>query len=55
MGCLGCHIGKLLDDTSMDEVMHRLNALDKVRWRKEAVGQGRITEGEALKREIDTW
>jgi len=39
----------------MDEVMYRLNAMDKVRWGKDAVGPDRITEGEALKREIDTW
>ena len=48
-------IGKLPDDTDMDEIMYRLYVLDKIRKGQEAVEQGHTISSEALKREIDTW
>lgn len=48
-------IGKLPDDTDMDEIMYRLYVLDKIRKGQEAAEQGKTTSSEALKREIDTW
>lgn len=48
-------IEKLPDDTDMDEIMYQLYVLDKVRKGQEAVNQGRVTNSEELKREIDTW
>ena len=48
-------IGKLPDDTDMDEIMYRLYVLDKIRKGQEAVEQGRTTSSEELKREIDSW
>lgn len=48
-------IGKLPDDTDMDEIMYRLYVLDKVRKGQEAVEQGRTTSSENVKREIDSW
>ena len=48
-------IGKLPDDTDMDEIMYRLYVLDKIRKGQEAVEQGRTVSSEELKREIDTW
>jgi hypothetical protein len=48
-------IGKLPDDTDMDEIMYRLYVLDKIRKGQEAVEQGRTTSSENLKREIDSW
>lgn len=48
-------IGKLPDDTDMDEIMYRLYVLDKIRKGHEAMEQGRTTSSEALKREIDAW
>jgi hypothetical protein len=48
-------IGKLPDDTDMDEIMYRLYVLDKIRKGQEAVEQGRMTSSENLKREIDSW
>ncbi len=48
-------IGKLPDDTDMDEIMYRLYVLDKIRKGQEAVEQGRTVSSEELKRDIDTW
>ncbi len=48
-------IGKLPDDTNMDEIMYRLYVLDKIRKGQEAVEQGRTISSEELKREIDSW
>lgn len=48
-------IGKLPDDTDMDEIMYRLYVLDKIRKGQEAVEQGRTITSEELKREIDSW
>lgn len=48
-------IGKLPDDSDMDEIMYRLYVLDKIRKGQEAVEQGRTTTSEALTREIDAW
>jgi len=48
-------IGKLPDDTDLDEIMYRLYVLDKIRKGREAVEQDRTITSEALKREIDAW
>ncbi len=48
-------IGKLPDDTDMDEIMYRLYVLDKIRKGQQAVEQGWTTTSEDLKREIETW
>ena len=48
-------IGKLPDDTAMDEIMYRLYVLDKIRKGQEAAEQGRTTSSEDVKREIETW
>ena len=48
-------VGRLPEDTDMDEIMYRLYVLDKIRKGQEAVERGRtVTSGE-LKREIDSW
>jgi len=48
-------IGKLPEDTDMDEIMYRLYVLDKIRKGQEAVEQGRSVTSEELKRDIDSW
>ena len=48
-------IGKLPDDTDMDEIMYRLYVLDKIRKGQEAVEKGQTITSEELKREIDSW
>ncbi|MEW8051603.1 MAG: hypothetical protein AB2792_09975 [Candidatus Thiodiazotropha sp.] len=48
-------IGKLPEDTDMDEIMYRLYVLDKIRKGQEAIEQGRTLTSEELKREIDSW
>ncbi len=48
-------IGKLPEDTGMDEIMYRLYVLDKIRKGQEAVEQGHTVTSEELKREIDSW
>jgi len=48
-------IGKLPDDTDMDEIMYRLYVLDKIRKGQEAVEQDQTITSEELKREIDSW
>lgn len=48
-------IGKLPDDTDMDEIMYRLYVLDKIRKGQQAVEQGQTTTSEDLKREIEAW
>ena len=47
-------IGKLPDDTDMDEIMYQLYVLDKIRKGQEAADQGRTITSEELKREIDS-
>ena len=47
-------IGKLPDDTDMDEIMYRLYVLDKIRKGQQAVEQGQTVTSEELKREIDS-
>jgi predicted transcriptional regulator len=48
-------IGKLPEDTDMDEIMYRLYVLDKIRKGQQAVEQGQTVTSEELKREIDSW
>lgn len=48
-------IGKLPDDTDMDEIMCRLYVLDKIRKGQEAAKQSRTTSSEEIKREIESW
>jgi len=48
-------IGKLPEDTDMNEIMYRLYVLDKIRKGQGAVEQGQTITSEALKREIDLW
>jgi hypothetical protein len=48
-------IGKLPEDTDMDEIMYRLYVLDKIRKGQEAVEQSQTITSEELKREIDSW
>jgi predicted transcriptional regulator len=48
-------IGKLPEDTDMDEIMYRLYVLDKIRKGREAVEKGRTLTSEELKREIESW
>ncbi len=48
-------IGKLPEDTDMDEIMYRLYVLDKIRKGQEAVEQGQTVTSEELRREIDSW
>ena len=48
-------IGKLPDDTGMDEIMYRLYVLDKIRKGQAAVEQDRTVTSEELKRKIDSW
>ena len=48
-------IGKLPEDTDMDEIMYRLYVLDKIRKGQEAVEQGQTLTSEELKRDIDSW
>jgi len=48
-------IGKLPDDTDMDEIMYRLYVLDKIRKGQQAVERGQTTTSEDLKREIESW
>jgi len=48
-------IGRLPDTADMEEIMYRLYVLDKVRKGREDVEQGRVTDAEALGREIEQW
>lgn len=48
-------IGKLPDDTDIDEIMYQLYVLDKIRKGQQAIEQGHVTNSEDLRREIDTW
>ena len=48
-------IGKLPEDTDMDEIMYRLYVLDQIRKGREAVEQGQTITSEELKRDIDSW
>lgn len=48
-------IGKLPDDTDMDEIMYRLYVLDKIRKGQTAVEKGQTTTSEYLRQEIDSW
>jgi len=48
-------IGQLPETADMEEIMYRLYVLDKVRKGREDVEQGRVTDAEALGREIEQW
>lgn len=48
-------INQLPDSTDMEEIMYRLYVLDKVRKGQEDVDQGRLTDADDLKREIEQW
>ena len=48
-------IGKLPEDTDMDEIMYRLYLLDKIRKGQEAVEHDQTFTSEQLKRAIDSW
>jgi hypothetical protein len=48
-------IGKLPEDTDMDEIMYRLYVLDKIRKGQVAAEKGETMNVDDLKREIDTW
>ncbi|PHS27465.1 MAG: hypothetical protein COA83_00165 [Methylophaga sp.] len=48
-------IGKLPEDTDMDEIMYRLYVIDKIRKGQDAIRQGRTIDSETLKREIESW
>ncbi len=48
-------IGKLPEDTDMEEIMYRLYVLDKIRKGQEAVKQGETLTNAELQREIDSW
>ena len=48
-------INQLPDSTDMEEIMYRLYVLDKVRKGQEDVDQGRLTDADDLKREIELW
>ena len=48
-------INQLPDSANMEEIMYRLYVLDKVRKGQEDVEQGRVTDADTLKHEIDQW
>ncbi len=48
-------INQLPDNADMEEIMYRLYVLDKVRKGQDDVVNGRVTDAENLKREIDSW
>ena len=48
-------IGKLPNNTDMNEIMYRLCVLDKIRKGQEAVERGQTITSEDLKREIESW
>ena len=48
-------IGRMPEDSDMDEIMYRLYVLDKIRRGQEAVEQGKTITSEKLQREIDSW
>jgi hypothetical protein len=48
-------INQLPDSADMEEIMYRLYVLDKVRKGQEDVDQGRLTDADDLKREIEQW
>jgi len=48
-------IGKLPEDTDMDEIMYRLYVLDKIRKGQLAAEKGETISTDELKREIDAW
>lgn len=48
-------IQELPEDVDLDEIMYRLYVLDRVRKGQQAVDQGRVIDGEDLKRQIESW
>ena len=48
-------IGQLPDTADMEEIMYRLYVLDKIRKGQKDLDQGRVTDADALKQEIDQW
>jgi len=48
-------IAHLPNDADIDEIMHRLYVLDKIRKGRQAVKEGRTVGHEDLKREIESW
>jgi hypothetical protein len=48
-------IGKLPDDTDMDEIMYRLYVIDKIHKGQEAIEKGHVTSSDELKREVESW
>ncbi|WP_426994319.1 hypothetical protein [Methylomonas sp. CM2] len=45
----------LPDDADIDEIMHRLYVIDKLRKSRETVEKGEVISHEELKREIEQW
>ena len=43
----------LPEDVDIDEIMYRLNVIDKLRKSREAVDAGEVVSHEALRREIE--
>jgi len=48
-------IGKLPENTDLDEIMYQLYILDKIRKGQEAVEQDHTLTSEELKQEIASW
>ena len=48
-------IGKMPDDTDMEEIMYRLYVLDKVRKGQEDVEHGEVINSEELSKELEQW
>lgn len=48
-------INQLPDNADMEEIMYRLYVLDKTRKGQKDVDQGRITDAEDIKLEINQW
>jgi len=45
----------LPDDADIDEIMHRLYVIDKLRKSRETIEKGEVISHEELKREIEQW
>ncbi|MDE0512221.1 MAG: hypothetical protein OXI88_10605 [Gammaproteobacteria bacterium] len=48
-------IGRMPEDSNMDEIIYRLYVLHKISSDQGAVKQGKTIAGEEFKREIDSW
>ncbi|UCE52703.1 MAG: hypothetical protein JSV31_26175 [Desulfobacterales bacterium] len=48
-------ISKMPDTAEIDDIMHRLYVIDKVRKGREAVKRGEVVSIEELKKEIESW